>query len=82
MAREPCEEAVVNLRSIGHLTLRPIAAGRQTYGPYVDRSIGAMLLFEKAHQIGFSGIGLNQKGPHHKRFVHVYTLKRKALWSY
>ena len=42
----------------------------------------AMLLFEKARQIGFSGIGVSQKGPHHKRFVHVDTLERKALWSY
>ena len=41
-----------------------------------------MLLFEKARQIGFSGIGVSQKGPHHKRFVHVDTLERKALWSY
>ena len=41
-----------------------------------------MMLFEKARQIGFSGIGVSQKGPHHKRFVHVDTLERKALWSY
>ena len=42
----------------------------------------AMMLFEKARQIGFSGIDVSHKGPHHKRFVHVDTLKRKALWSY
>lgn len=42
----------------------------------------AMMLFEKARQIGFSGIGVSQKGPHHIRFVHVDTLERKALWSY
>ena len=42
----------------------------------------AMLLFERARKIGFSGIGVSQKGPHHKRFVHVDTLERKALWSY
>ena len=29
-----------------------------------------------------SKIGYSQKGPHHKRFVHVDTLERKALWSY
>ena len=39
----------------------------------------AMQLFEKARQIGFSGIGLNQKGHHHRRFVHVDTLDRRAL---
>ena len=42
----------------------------------------AMQLFEKACQIGFSGIGLNQKGLHNKRFVHLVTVDRRALWSY
>ena len=42
----------------------------------------AMLLFEKARQIGFSGIGLSQRGDHAKRFVHLDTIPRKALWSY
>ena len=41
-----------------------------------------MQLFEKARQIGFSGIGLNQKGQHHKRFIHLDTVDRRALWSY
>ena len=42
----------------------------------------AMLLFERASKIRFSGIRVSQKGPHHKRFVHVDTLEREALWSY
>ena len=42
----------------------------------------AMLLFEKARQIGFSGIGLSQRGDHVSRFVHLDTKPRKALWSY
>ena len=42
----------------------------------------AMVLFEKARQIGFSGIGLSQKGDHAYRFVHLGTLPRKALFSY
>ena len=42
----------------------------------------AMKLFEKARQIGFSGIGLSQKGNHADRFIHVDTLEREALWSY
>ena len=41
-----------------------------------------MLLFEKARQIGFSGIGVSQRGDHAKRFVHLDTKLRKALWSY
>ena len=42
----------------------------------------AMLLFEKARQIGFSGIGLSQRGDHASRFVDLDTKPRKALWSY
>ena len=42
----------------------------------------AMVLFEKARQIGFSGIGLSQKGDHAHRFVNLDTLPRKALFSY
>ena len=42
----------------------------------------AMLLFEKARQMGFIGIGLSQRGDHAKRFVHLDTIPRKALWSY
>ena len=46
------------------------------------RGKGAMKLFEKPLQIGFSGIGLNHKGKHHKRFIHLDTVDRRALWSY
>ena len=44
----------------------------------------AMKLFEKARQIGFSGIGLFQKSgtPQPQRFIHLDTKPRKALWSY
>ena len=40
------------------------------------------MLFEKARQIGFSGIGLSQRGVYASRFVHLDTKPRKALWSY
>ena len=42
----------------------------------------AILLFEKARKVGFSGIGLSQKRIHANRFVHLDTLPRKALFSY
>ena len=42
----------------------------------------AIVLFEKARQIGFSGIGLSQKGHHAHRFLHLDTLPCKALFSY
>ena len=42
----------------------------------------AMLLFEKARKVGFSGIGLSQKGNHSSRFLHLDTLPLKALFRY
>ena len=42
----------------------------------------AMLLFGKARQVGFSEIGLSQKGKYTSRFLHLDTLPRKALFSY
>ena len=42
----------------------------------------AMLLFEKARKVGFSGIGLSQKGNHSSRFLHLDTLPRRALFRY
>ena len=42
----------------------------------------AMLLFEKARKVGFSGIGLSQKGNHSSRFLHLDTLPRKALFRF
>ena len=42
----------------------------------------AMVLFEKACQIGFSGIGLSQKGIHPSRFDHLDMHTRKVLFAY
>ena len=42
----------------------------------------AMLLFQKARQVGFSEIGLSQKGKYTSRFLHLDTLPRKALFRY
>ena len=32
--------------------------------------------------MGFTGIGINQKGVWTSRFIHLDTLQRKAVWSY
>ena len=59
--------------------------GVHTLGQAADVLISgewAMVLFEKARLIGFSGIGLSQRGDHASRFVHLDTKPRKALWSY
>jgi len=42
----------------------------------------AMDVLHKALELGFTGIGLSQKGPHNKRFIHLDTLDRVALWTY
>ena len=42
----------------------------------------AMLIIEKVRKVGFSGIGLSQKGNHSSRFLHLDTLPRKALFRY
>ena len=33
----------------------------------------AMLLFEKARQLDFSGIGISLRGPHRDRFEHLHS---------
>lgn len=48
----------------------------------------ALELVEIAREEGFTGIGVSQKGPHDKRFVHLDDLPNEAgqprpwLWSY
>jgi len=50
----------------------------QIYGP------NALEVVENARKLGFSGIGISQRGVHSKRFIHVDNMKREidALWSY
>ena len=48
----------------------------------------AYILVAIALQEGFTGIGVNQKGPHDKRFIHLDDLAddvggpRPTIWSY
>lgn len=48
----------------------------------------ALRLVDLALEQGFTGIGISQKGPHDKRFVHVDDLPnepdqpRPTIWSY
>lgn len=63
-------------------------SGPHTTGMAVDILISG----EKAHQLlknalrlGFTGIGISQKGEHGKRYIHVDTVKngpRPMVWSY
>ena len=64
--------------------------GPHTTGKTIDILISgsnAYLLVKKALIHGFTGIGINQKGEHGKRFIHLDTLEtpdypRPAIWSY
>ena len=69
--------------------------GPHTFGRAVDVLISgadALRLVEVARKYGMSGIGLQQRGPHNKRFVHIDNLgieytkltggPRPWLWSY
>jgi len=60
-------------------------------GRAVDISISgkkAFKLIEAALDLGFTGIGVKQKGPHNKRIIHIddcpHTQKRPRprIWSY
>jgi zinc D-Ala-D-Ala carboxypeptidase len=48
----------------------------------------AYMLLRHALELGFTGIGINQKGPHNKRFIHLDNLPneqgqpRAWVWSY
>ena len=56
--------------------LQSKAADIRIFGPR------ALALVEEARRIGFSGVGIKQKGEHAKRFIHLDILPRQALWSY
>jgi zinc D-Ala-D-Ala carboxypeptidase len=55
-------------------------------GKAVDIQISnpnAHRLVKYAFNLGFLGIGWNQKGPHNKRFVHLdKARKTPTIWSY
>ena len=61
------------------------------YGKAVDVVISgksAYRLMKLAIQHGFTGIGVSQRGPHEKRFLHIDTMEnsdthpRPWIWSY
>ena len=68
-------------------------------GPHVPRTDGTMAsdilisgadalrLVDIARKHGISGVGISQRGPHAKRFIHIDTLSddkhpRPTMWSY
>ena len=70
-------------------------SGTGTTGPHTKGAFDvtvsgpeAFLLLTIALQEGFTGIGVSQKGPHEKRFIHLDDLvdepgqPRPTIWSY
>ena len=62
-----------------------------THGKAVDILVSgydAYRIINLALQLGFTGIGVSQKGPHDKRFIHIDTMDndasspRPTIWSY
>lgn len=62
-----------------------------TYGKAVDILVSgsdAYRVIDLALKLGFTGIGVSQKGPHDKRFIHLDTMTnsssspRPTIWSY
>ena len=66
-------------------------------GPHVPRENGtaasdiliagadALRLIDIARKHGVSGVGISQRGPHNKRFIHIDTITdhpRPTMWSY
>lgn len=64
--------------------------GPHTTGKAIDIPVSgedAYDLVQLAFLVGFSGIGISQRGPHKKRFIHLDTLHypdypRPRIWTY
>lgn len=62
--------------------------GPHTTGMACDVKVSgerAHTLLKHALRLGFTGIGISQKGPHEKRYIHVDTVNngpRPMIWSY
>jgi len=67
---------------------RKSSPGAHTTGKAMDIQVSgkrALWLLEAALKQGFIGLGISQKGPHDKRFIHLDMWTegpRPALWSY
>lgn len=67
---------------------RKSSPGAHTTGKAMDIKVSgkrALLLLEAALRRGFIGIGVNQKGDHSQRFIHLDMWNegpRPAVWSY
>ena len=56
--------------------MQAVAADIRVFGPR------ALALVDEARRLGFSGVGIAQKGNKNKRFIHLDIGSRSALWSY
>ena len=67
-------------------------AGIHTFGKAVDIAVGhigttqTLLLIKQAQALGFTGLGLNLRGPRKGRFIHIDSrgsdFSPPAVWTY
>jgi zinc D-Ala-D-Ala carboxypeptidase len=95
--REVCDFPFIitsGYRDLTHpIEARKTRPGAHTYGKAADiraRGDKALLIVQKALELGFTGIGVSQKGAHGSRFIHVDNMtteefaggNRPWIWSY
>lgn len=59
--------------------------GPHTTGRAADIGVSGSAALELVLLSNFGGLGINQKGPHNKRFIHLDDLEgptRPRIWSY
>ena len=86
------EVGPLNVTSGYRCPQHPIEAAKQAPGSHstgtaVDIAVSgsrALAVLSGALGLGFTGIGVKQKGPHAKRFIHLDRApsQRPMLWSY
>ncbi len=72
-----------------HKQRHPEYEGETRNGPHtrgavdiVVRGADCVDLLARAIELGWKGFGVNQKGEHHRRFLHLDRRPRLMIWSY
>ena len=93
--RKEFNEPMVISSGYRHASYNQVIGGARNsphlYGKAVDILVSGKIayrLMKMAMQHGFTGIGISQRGPHEKRFLHIDTMvnsdihPRPWVWSY
>lgn len=90
--RRACDFPFIITSAGRNPTYNDIVSNTGLTGPHTEMAVDiaisgerAFILLSKAASYGFTGIGVKQKGPHGKRFIHLDKLmtgSRPWVWSY